>query len=67
MAAQTIEVIPVADEHEHIDGLSCWCNPSVSHSNGVPLIIHNAADRREEIERLTGVGFPDRPWITVET
>jgi hypothetical protein len=42
---------PIGDLREHdLDGLECWCRPTLdSESNGL-LTVHNSADRREEYE-----------------
>lgn len=52
-------VVPVGDLKEHIqnDTGSCWCNPEVDVDEEDPtygtLIVHNAADGREQYENKT--------------
>lgn len=46
---KTIHVVPVRDLREHTTN-DCWCIPQVDTSEEIPIIIHNALDRREEIE-----------------
>ena len=41
-----VDVKPVNDMKEHINGEDCWCQPS--YENGV--FTHNAMDCREEYE-----------------
>ncbi len=49
--ARGAEVIPVADEKPHSLGMDCECGPRQDGR----VIIHNAHDRREEIERKVAV------------
>lgn len=66
-----INCVPENDDREHEHSQSCWCNPSVRwkdddgkiYPNG-PIVIHEAADQRQVVERLIGEGIaPDKKWI----
>ena len=46
-----IDIIPLNDLQPHTRGKDCWCNPTVKESGDV---VHNAADMREEEERIHG-------------
>jgi hypothetical protein len=59
-------VTPIDDEREHVEAADCWCGPTAEHGEGSVLFIHNAADMREEYEKVTGDGLPDKPWLLVE-
>ena len=44
-----LEILPFNDTHKHSAGITCWCRPI---ENDDDVIVHNAADRREDyIER----------------
>lgn len=50
-----IHVMPILDEKEHIPHSSCWCFP-IADIDVPAVIIHNAKDCREKIERQTASG-----------
>lgn len=60
-----VNVIPLNDDSPHKHSTKCWCGPDVKYweySNG-PLVVHNSADCREQVERLLGEGLgPDKRW-----
>ncbi len=57
--------IPVGgDEPMHFAGMSCWCFPWLACENDSGLIVHNAQDCREVLERQ-GHATPGRAWINV--
>jgi hypothetical protein len=41
-----LEVVPLDDLREHIEGDGCWCRPRVDEG----VIVHNSADGREKYE-----------------
>lgn len=42
---------PVQDLREHaLDGLTCWCRPTLDPESEGLLVVHNSADRREDYE-----------------
>ena len=43
-------VLPINDLKEHEKTMDCWCNPEIQHDLPPYVIVHNAADRREERE-----------------
>lgn len=63
-------IIPLndlADHRRNMNG-SCWCRPTkkVHETTGNILFSHNAADKREEVERDTGkAASPAKKWILV--
>jgi len=49
-------VVPLNDLREHKDfETTCECNPRVEWINGEMLIIHNAFDQREIIEKVNEI------------
>lgn len=66
-----VNVIPLNDEREHQHTADCWCGPESRwqdkdtgeiYANG-PIIIHNASDHREAVERLLGEAISkDKTW-----
>lgn len=44
-------VIPMGDLKDHECTGECWCRPEIDDEDD--MIVHNAMDRREEIERGT--------------
>lgn len=45
-----IDIIPLDDDKEHYMGDECHCKPEIKRENGVPIITHNAYDKREKAE-----------------
>ena len=69
-----INVVPLNDDRQHVHTAECWCEP-VSHCQdkaGVvyprgPIVVHNAADCREQVERLIDEGAgEDKRWAVYE-
>jgi hypothetical protein len=69
-----VNTIPINDERPHRRAPDCWCDPRVEwadeqgqiYPNG-PMVIHNSADCREEVERLLGAGVgPEKKWAVYE-
>lgn len=47
-----IHVIPINDLSQHRDASTCWCSPqAVTLDNGDTVIVHQARDGREHLER----------------
>jgi hypothetical protein len=48
-----VHVTPINDVREHADSGDCWCQPRITRVDGVRarVIVHNAADGRELVER----------------
>lgn len=44
----TPHVVPIDDLREHDPNCACWCHPILDDEG---VVIHNAMDRREQIER----------------
>lgn len=42
-----LEVTPIDDLRDHAAGVGCWCKPFMEDD----IIVHNALDGRERIER----------------
>ena len=47
-----INVLPVNDLKEHIEGVNCECVPRVEVEGAYLIIVHNAYDHREIIEQI---------------
>lgn len=68
-------IVPVDDLLEHVCGTDCWCEPRVETHDprtrepyvGGVLVIHHAADHREDTEQ-DAAPDPDKGWdrITIE-
>lgn len=66
-----INIIPLNDDREHEFAVGCWCEPqslwqdrdgTIYH--GGPIVVHNAADCREQVEQLLGEGVgEDKRWV----
>lgn len=50
-----IHTLPDFDLEPHIMDKKCWCVPVVSIENGIELIVHNSADKREEKEMFHSI------------
>lgn len=54
---RVIHVLPVNDLREHVESETCWCKPAVEQVSSLvdgkarTIVVHNAADARELIER----------------
>lgn len=66
-----VNIKPNNDEREHVSDVHCWCEPRVEYRNddtdaeykNGPLIIHNAADGRETVEKMIGESLaPEKGW-----
>lgn len=53
-----IHTIPIGDLKLHIFSPVCWCKPKFRPGQ----LIHDAADRRVELERR---GIQGQPWVNV--
>ena len=42
--------MPAGDLREHVDNDDCWCKPTSTWEVGGWLVVHNAADGREQYE-----------------
>lgn len=69
-----ISVLPNNDEREHVRATDCWCKPDVEWSHPEtgavyaqgPLVVHFAADCRQDVERLLGESIaPDKNWSVI--
>ncbi len=62
-----IHVIPINDDREHCRSLACWCKPIRRIESGQVVMVHNADDRREWVEREIGEGVgEDKQWGVFE-
>ena len=57
-----IHLIPANDTHEHTLSEHCECNPLVEGN----LVSHNAFDKREEREAITGRAEENKHWNLIE-
>lgn len=53
-----VHIFPVDDGHPHVFSIECECCPTIN-NNGV--VVHNAFDKRENLEQITGRG-DGRGW-----
>ena len=59
-------VIPTNDLKRHELTTTCGCDPKVEWEHG--LVVHNAYDKREEVEKKTGKSAgPDKKWKLEES
>ncbi len=56
-------ILPVGDSRYHL-AVGCWCRARTEITPGRILVIHNAADGREEIEAAEGP-IAGKPWRVV--
>jgi hypothetical protein len=59
-----IRVIPKNDIKDHDEySTTCACDPSVFFENGEMIVVHNAFDRRQDIEEggMEGEIYPATP------
>ena len=45
-------IIPTNDIQKHVEDITCPCNPHIAFTYDEMLVIHNAFDKREEVEKL---------------
>lgn len=58
---RVIHILPVGDRvHDAL--LTCWCHPMLELAGSSGVVIHNAHDCREKLERQ---GCKSRPWLLV--
>lgn len=58
-------VIPLNDLKKHELTQRCDCDPVIDWDRGI--VIHNAYDKREEVEKATGKSAgPDKKWKLVD-
>jgi hypothetical protein len=51
-----IHILPIDDLEPHIEsGTSCKCNPKVEIEEGELIVIHNAFDLREVVEKVKSI------------
>ena len=61
-----IHVLPIDDLEPHIEsGTSCKCNPRVEIEEGELIVIHNAFDMREILEKVESILKNDGNATTV--
>lgn len=63
----TLHVIPMNDSGEHEVETHCACVPNLydSRCTDRDIWVHNAFDKREFRERVTGAGEPGKEWEVV--
>lgn len=49
--SQNVHILPLDDICPHIESRHCLCKPRVEEESGGLLIIHNAYDGRDRVER----------------
>lgn len=50
-STRELHIVPVKDLQEHRLSRICWCEPAVKPENLAVLVVHNAADGRELVEK----------------
>lgn len=63
--AEFYYVVPANDLFIHCLDLACPCQPSFVVDEGVMVIQHHAADKREVKEVLYGHSLPEKHWIII--
>lgn len=59
-------VLPVDDIAEHdLESTTCKCNPKVEFENGNMILIHDAFDGRQEIEKAGIVFQNPKGWDVI--
>ncbi len=48
---EKIHITPINDLKEHIESAECHCKPEIEYHNDCLLVIHNAYDKRETLEK----------------
>jgi hypothetical protein len=66
MRRTLIHIVPIADERDHDERDDCWCDPTVERTARAKIVTHNAADMREEYEKITGDALPGKAWMCVK-
>lgn len=49
--AADVHVVPVKDLREHTETRDCWCHPDLVNEWRTVVVVHNALDGRELVER----------------
>lgn len=61
-------VLPIDDIEEHDEqSTTCKCNPSVIFEEGNMIIVHDAFDGRQELEKLDIAPSKIKGWETINT
>jgi hypothetical protein len=56
-------VLPIDDIAEHDrESTTCKCNPKVEFENGNMILIHDAFDGRQELEKLGVMPYKIKGW-----
>jgi hypothetical protein len=53
-----IHIVPKDDGHPHVFSIECECCPTINNDG---VVVHNAFDKRENLEQITGRG-DGRGW-----
>jgi hypothetical protein len=62
-----IIVIPIDDTEEHDkESTTCKCHPKVEFENGNMILIHDAFDGRQEIEKLGVLSSENKGWKVLQ-
>lgn len=61
-----IHVLPIHDLQAHDLSTRCPCVPRTEKEDDGEIVVHNAFDFREVMERA-GMHDPERPWTLEET
>lgn len=56
---EKIHITPINDLKEHQENVNCHCNPKTEYIKDTLLIIHNAYDKRESLEKAQRQNLED--------
>jgi hypothetical protein len=56
---EKIHITPINDLKEHQESVNCHCEPRTEYINDTLLIIHNAYDKRESLEKAQRQNLED--------
>ena len=56
---EKIHITPINDLKEHEEDVNCHCKPKTEYINDTLLVIHNAYDKRENLEKAQRQNLED--------
>lgn len=56
---EKIHITPINDLKEHQEDVNCHCKPKTEYINDTLLVIHNAYDKRESLEKAQRQNLED--------
>jgi uncharacterized protein YlzI (FlbEa/FlbD family) len=65
-----INIIPVDDTDEHIEDMTCHCDPTIKIENGEITVVHNSFDLREVVEKFvdgSNIQNNSKGWVVLNS